>query len=147
MKLNRNMINEMINTFCKITTVIFIACCLRSGFFTRTEEFYSVFDVLSILSIALISVLLTLPFYSQKERSKKTFLIMQIAYYIEVNISTLIIGFLRNWFSFENIKGLLSLEIIITLTYGLVMFLNYIAYSSEAKKMNEKLQERNVFGE
>ena len=70
MKLNRNMINEMINTFCKITTVIFIACCLRSGFFTRTEEFYSVFDVLSILSIALISVLLTLPFYSQKERSR-----------------------------------------------------------------------------
>jgi hypothetical protein len=147
MKLNRNMINEMINTFCKITTVIFIACCLRSGFFTKIEEFYSVFDVLSILSIALISVLLTLPFYSQKERSKKTFLLMQIAYYIEVNISTLIIGFLRNWFSFENIKGLLSLEIIITLTYGLVMFLNYIAYSSEAKKMNAKLKERNVFGE
>lgn len=141
--MNKENINNIINTFCKITTVIFIACCIRSAFFTKIEEMYSVFDVLAILLIALISALLTIPFYTPKERSKKAFLLMQIFYFIEVNITALTIGFWRHWFSFENIKGLVSLEIIIIFSYATTMFISYKADSSKAKEMNSKLKERN----
>ena len=142
MKLNKENLNTMINTFCKITTIILIVCCLDCVFISKIQRLYSVTDILSIMLIALISVLLTIPFYSQKQLSKKVQFIMQILYFIEVNISCILIGFWQKWFSFDKITTLAPYEAVIVITYALVMIINYKIASTQAKEMNKKLQER-----
>ena len=69
---------------------------------------------------------------------------MQILYFIEVNVSCILIGFWQKWFSFEKITTLASYEAVIVITYTLVMAINYKIASTQAKEMNKKIQERKA---
>ena len=86
MKFNKENINSMITTFCRIVTTIFIACCVYCSFFWKNTRIFSVTDIFCILMIGFTSVLYLIPFYSQKERSKKALFILQIIYFLEINI-------------------------------------------------------------
>ena len=93
--------------------------------------------------IGFTSVLYLIPFYSQKERSKKALFILQIIYFLEINITSLIIGFWREWFSTQNIISVIFYEAVIIFVYTVVMIVSYKMDDSKAKEMNEKLKARN----
>ena len=143
MKFNKENINSMITTFCRIVTTIFIACCVYCSFFWKNTRIFSVTDIFCILMIGFTSVLYLIPFYSQKERSKKALFILQIIYFLEINITSLIIGFWREWFSTQNILSVIFYETVIIFVYTVVMIVSYKIDDSKAKEMNEKLKARN----
>ena len=71
-------------------------------------------------------------------------IILQIAYFIIINAATLTTGFLLRWFNFKNPIAVLSFEIVIILVYITVMVISYKIDAVSAKKMNKKLEERNM---
>lgn len=135
-------IQILIKIFTRVVTAILLISSVYIYFFWGNEKIWSLVDILCLLLIALASALCILPFLSKKEHSKNMTLLFNILYFLQVNIISLLIGFLRQWFSLENIISLFYFELVIILVYALVMFINYKIDNYEAKKMNEKLKER-----
>lgn len=135
-------IQILIKIFTRVVTAILLISSVYIYFFWGNEKIWSLVDILCLLLIALASALCILPFLSKKEHSKNMTLLFNILYFLQVNIISLLIGFLRQWFSLENIVTLFYFELVIILVYALVMFINYKIDNYEAKKMNEKLKER-----
>lgn len=135
-------IQILIKIFTRVVTAILLISSVYIYFFWGNEKIWSLVDILCLLLIALASALCILPFLSKKEHSKNMTLLFNILYFLQVNIISLLIGFLRQWFSLENIVSLFYFELVIILVYALVMFINYKIDNYEAKKMNEKLKER-----
>lgn len=135
-------IQILIKIFTRVVTAILLISSVYIYFFWGNEKIWSLVDILCLLLIALASALCILPFLSKKEHSKNMTLLFNILYFLQVNIISLLIGFLRQWFSLENIISLFYFELVIILVYALVMFISYKIDNYEAKKMNEKLKER-----
>ena len=71
-------------------------------------------------------------------------IIMNVLYYIGINIISLSIGFWLKWFYFTKLSSFLPFELVITGTYVLVMFIFYKIDIDTADKMNQKLKEFEI---
>ena len=101
----------------------------------------SVIDLLCLIMIGLLDSILYIPFLADKDFSKRQWIIMNIFYFIGINITTLVFGYFLCWFSFSKINSFITLEGVILCTYSLVMFFFYKVDVNTAEKMNERLKE------
>ena len=110
--------------------------------FWGTERIFSALDILGILLIGIVSAICIIPFMSEKEYSKKGLLALNILYFLELNIASLVIGFILKWFCFEVISSVVLFELVIIAVYVIVSVINYKIDLNEANVMNKKLNSK-----
>ena len=80
-------------------------------------------------------------FYIKKNMSAKLIAIVQIFYFLILNAVLLLIGLNLGWFKKE-ISSLVAMEIMFIVVYFVVTLLVYLVDFNEAKKINQKLNDR-----
>lgn len=91
---------------------------------------------------ALGSVILPLEGEKEKEVSRIAMLVRTVLYFIYINVAVLGLGFLFEWFTFGNIWQVLGMELAILFVFVGVFLISYWSQYREAKRMNEKLKNR-----
>lgn len=132
-------ISELIKVFTRVVTTIFIIASVYLYIFWGTQKVFSVIDIFGILIIGFVSAICIIPFMSEKEYSKKGLLALNILYFLELNIASLVIGFILKWFCFEVISSVVLFELVIIAVYVIVSVINYKIDLNEANEMNKKL--------
>ena len=134
-------IKFLISIFTRILSGIIIIdsiiLCIRTGKNTQL----SLVDFFGIILIAFLCSVLYLPFLTDKVFSKRKMIIMNVLYFVGINIISLLTGFWLKWFYFTKLSSILPFELVITGTYVLVMFIFYKIDTDTADKMNQKLKE------
>ena len=136
-------IDWMIQIFTRVVTTIFLIASVYEAIFVGMDVAFRIIDLWGIMLIGVLCAVGYLPMLSEKEYSKITMIILQVAYFVIINAATLTTGFMLKWFNFKNPVAVFSFEIVIILVYVTVMMISYKIDSDSAKKMNEKLEERN----
>lgn len=97
-----------------------------------------------ILGLSVVCTLgsVILPMEDGKEVSKISMLVRTVLYYLYISVVVLGLGFLFDWFTFRNVPQVLGMLIAIAAVFLAVYFFSYCAQCREAKRMNEKLRER-----
>ena len=137
-------ITAILEIFTRVVTAIFFFATLYEALFVSMEVTFKIIDIWGIMLIGILCGICYLPMLSEKNYSKRTMIILQIAYFIIINAATLVTGFLLRWFNFKNPIAVLSFEVVIILVYLTVMLISYKIDAVSAKKMNKKLEERNM---
>ncbi len=135
-------IKFLITLFTRVLTAIIIFDSIMLLISSGTKAYLSVSDLGCLILISLLCAIFYIPFLADKDFSKRQWIIMNICYFLAVNITTLIFGYLMHWFSFSKISSFIALEVVIICAYSLVMFFFYKLDMNTADKMNEKLKER-----
>lgn len=137
-------LESMLVLFEKITVgIVFVTAIYIPIFYGWDDVIYA--DILwQILFLSAVCALgsIILPLEGEKELSRKAFLIRVILYYVYVNAAVLSLGFLYGWFTFRNGLQVLGMELAIAFVYGTIWLLVYWSQCQEAKRMNQKLRER-----
>lgn len=132
----------MIKIHTRVVTGIFLFMCIYF-FWVSTDAALRIKDVFGVQLIGLISAVAYLPLMTDRELSKTKMIIFNIVYCLTINASVMVIGFLLNWFNLSNKATFIGGELMFVSVYALMMFIAYKIDNSEAKKMNQKLKERN----
>ncbi len=135
-------IKFLITLFTRVLTAIIIFDSIMLLISSGTKAYLSVSDLICLILISLLCAIFYIPFLADKDFSKRQWIIMNICYFLAVNITTLVFGYLMHWFSFSKISSFIALEAVIICAYSLVMFFFYKLDMNTADKMNEKLKER-----
>ncbi|MBO4732305.1 MAG: DUF3021 family protein [Spirochaetaceae bacterium] len=133
----------VINIFTRVCTAIFVLATIYTTIFFGAGAHFRMSDIWYILLIGAISAVCYIPFLANGEYSKLTMILMQIGYFLVINVCVLAIGFKMEWFSAQNTKTVIGFETIIILVYVLVSVLSYKIESDAANKMNKLLKNRN----
>lgn len=137
-------LESMLVLFEKITVgIVFVTAIYIPVFYGWDDEIYA--DILwQILFLSAVCALgsIILPLEGEKELSRKALLIRIILYYIYVNAVVLGLGFLYRWFTFRNGLQVLGMELAIAFVFGMIWLIVYWSQCQEAKRMNQKLKER-----
>ena len=135
----------MVAMFEKITAgVLFVTAVYIPIFYGWDLELHA--DILwQILFLSAVCALgcVILPLEGEREVSRNAMLIRTILYYIYINVVVLGLGFLFGWFTFRNGLQVLGMELGIAFVYIAVYLICYWSQCREAKRMNEKLKERD----
>ncbi len=134
-------INFLITLFTRILTAIIIFDSIMQLILSGSNAKVSVIDLLCLIAIALLDTLMYIPFLADKDFSKTQWVIMNVLYFLGINITTVVIALLLGWINFTRIASLVSIECVIICTYSLVMIFFYKVDASTADKMNKKLKE------
>lgn len=134
-------INMMITIHTRVVTAIFLFMVIY--FFMVTDFTLKIRDILGVQIIGLVSAVAYLPLMTDKEVSKRKMIIMNVVYCLTINLTVMITGLVLHWFSFSNNISWICGEIMFVSVYALMMFIAYKIDTSTAKKINEKLKERN----
>ena len=134
--------NILINIFTRVVTTIFLIVTIYEALFIDINLTFRIIDIWGIMLIGLLCSICYLPLLSEKNYSKAAMIILQAVYFIVINATTLITGFLLHWFNFKNPLAVFSFELIIIFVYIIVMVISYKIDSDSAKEMNKKLKER-----
>ena len=137
-------INIMLMIFTRVVTAIFLIASIYITFFFGNERVMASTDIWAIMFIGFVSAVCYLPFLLEINYSKIAMVILQVIYFLIINAVTLITGAFRGWFTFKNPVNAISFEAVIICVYVIVMIVSYIIDSDSAKKMNQKLEERNM---
>lgn len=132
----------LINIHTRVVTGIFFFICFYL-FWLPGSTSIRIKDILCIQIIGLISALAYLPFLAKKEYSKTVMVILQISYFLVINLSVLAIGFVMRWFSFKIKGSIIAIELMIIAVYAITMAIFYIVDYTDASKLTKKIQERN----
>lgn len=137
-------LESMFVLFEKVTVgIVFVTAVYIPVFYGWDNEIHA--DILwKILFLSAVCALgsVILPLEGEKEVSKKSILVRAGLYYIYINAAVLGLGFLYGWFTFRNGWQVLGMELAIVFVYGAVWLVVYWSQCQEAKRMNEKLRER-----
>ena len=133
----------IINIFTRVCTAIFLLATIYTTIFFGAGAHFRMSDIWYILLIGAISAVCYIPFLANVEYSKLTMILMQIGYFLVINVCVLAIGFKMEWFSAQNTKTVIGFETIIILVYAVVSTLSYKIESNTADKMNKLLKNRN----
>ena len=137
-------LQSMISFFEKITAgILFVTAIYIPVFYGWDLVIYA--DIL--WQILLLSAVCTwgslhMPLEGEKEISRYAMLMRTILYYAYINVAVLGLGFLFGWFSFQNGQQVLGMELAIAFVFLVVDLVSYWTQYQEAKRMNEKLKER-----
>ena len=135
-------INILINIFTRVFTTIFLIVTIYEALFVDINLTFRIIDVWGIMLIGLLCAICYLPLLTEKNYSKTTMIILQIAYFVVINATTLVTGILLHWFNFKKTMTVLIFELIIIFVYITVMFIFYKIDYNSAKEMNKRLKER-----
>lgn len=131
-----------INIYTRVVCGIFLLNCLYLIWLPGNPSL-KISDIIGIQLIGLISAIANIPFLIEKEYSKVALGILNVAYFLVVNISVLVLGYLMGWFSFRIKGSLIGVEIMIIAVYALTKGIFYIIDFNSASKLTKKLKERN----
>ena len=134
--------NILINIFTRVVTTIFLIVTIYEALFIDMSVTFRIIDIWGIMLIGLICGICYIPLLSEKNYSKAAMIILQALYFIVINATTLITGFLLHWFNFKSPLAVFSFELIIIFVYITVMIVFYKIDYNSAKEMNKKLKER-----
>lgn len=138
----KEMFSIMINIATRVITMIFI---IISVFYMIIGDAFliklSLEDVCGILLMGLTSGLAFGLFYIKKNITTRQSVIIHIIYFSILNIVLLLIGLHLGWFKKE-LSSLISMEIMFVVVYAVVTLLVYLFDFNEAKKINQKLNDR-----
>lgn len=138
----KDKINILVNIFTRVVTTIFLIVTIYEALFVDIKLTFRIIDIWGILLIGLLCAICYLPLLSEKNYSKTTMIILQIAYFVVINATTLVTGILLHWFNFKKTMAVLIFELIIIFVYITVMFIFYKIDYNSAKEMNKRLKER-----
>lgn len=137
-------LEAMAAIFVKVAAgILFVTAVYIPVFYGWDLELHA--DILwQILFLSAVCTLgsIILPLEGEREVSRKTMFIRIVGYYIYINAAVLGFGFLFGWFVFRNGPQVLGMEVAIAFVYIVVYIVSYWFQSREAKRMNEKLKER-----
>ncbi|MCR4954918.1 MAG: DUF3021 family protein [Treponema sp.] len=134
----------LVEIFTRVVTAIFFFATLYEAIFVGMDVTFKIVDIWGIMFIAVLCAVCSLPMLSEKEYSKLTMIILQVVYFVFINAATIATGFFLHWFNFKNPVAVFSFEVVIILVYVTVIVVSYKMDADSAKKMNEKLEERNI---
>ncbi|MCI9447796.1 MAG: DUF3021 domain-containing protein [Lachnospiraceae bacterium] len=137
-------LESMVSFFEKIAAgILFVTAVYIPIFYGWDLELHA--DILwQILFLAAVCALgsIIIPLEGGREVSRNSMLIRTILYFAYVNAAVLGCGFWYGWFSFHNGWQVMGMELAIIFVYAAVYLVCYFSQSQEAKRMNEKLKER-----
>ena len=138
----KEMISIMINIATRVITMIFV---IISVFYLVIGDAdlikFSLEDICGILVMGLASGLAFGLFYIKKNTTTKQSIAIHIIYFSILNVVLLLIGLHLGWFRKE-LSSLISMEIMFVAVYAVVTLLVYLFDFNEAKKINQKLNDR-----
>lgn len=138
----KEMISIMINIATRVITMIFV---IISVFYLVIGDAdlikFSLEDICGILVMGLASGLAFGLFYIKKNTTTKQSIVIHIIYFSILNVVLLLIGLHLGWFRKE-LSSLISMEIMFVAVYAVVTLLVYLFDFNEAKKINQKLNDR-----
>ena len=136
------MISEMINITTRVVTMIFVIITISSILAGDAKTIrFGLEDIVGVLLMGLTSGVGFGVFYIKKNMSAKLIAIVQIFYFLILNAVLLLIGLNLGWFKKE-ISSLVAMEIMFIVVYFVVTLLVYLVDFNEAKKINQKLNDR-----
>lgn len=138
----RRILETMINTFTRVTSMIIVIEIIYIYFIFGENITLTIRDLLGVVGIGLISAISSILIIMSENKSKPTRLIIQIIYFLIINASVITIGFFLKWFSFQYKESVIAMEFVILLVYAIVMFISYKIDSSDIKGINEILKKR-----
>ena len=136
----REKLNTLILLFTRFATSIFLIDSIVLLAVKGREAKLLATDVLVILALALVCAILYILLLSDRNVSKTKMLLLQLLYFIIIDVLVLFTGNLLCWFSFKHIPSFLAFEGVIIGAIAVTIFYSYRADSITAKKMNKKLQ-------
>lgn len=140
----KDILSQMINICTRVVTSIFVISTPVAFLFGDNKVTFSSSDVLSIITIGLISGVEFLIFYIPKKISKKLMILLQFIYFAIINTAVLLIGFRQGWFNVNDKASVLMMEGMFVLVYIIVTVLVFVFDFREANKMNKLLQKRKM---
>lgn len=138
-------LKSMAEFFEKITTgILFVTAVYIPAFYGWDQ----VLHVEILWQILLLSVVCTLgsiimPLGEEKEVSRNSMLMRHSLYYIYINVVVLALGYVFDWFSFQNAGQVFGMVLAIAFVYIAVALVCYWIQLREAEKINRKLKERD----
>lgn len=138
--MNKTRLRFFIDLFSKITTFSFIFSSAYILIFAGLETTFSVRYVWGILGQAFVLAAAYVPFVTEKEISKKKYLIYNILYFLFADLVVLGFGFYLGWFSLKRPATIVAMEINFILIFFTVWVIMYLSAKNSATKMNEQLK-------
>ena len=136
------MISEMINITTRVVTMVFIIITIFTLLTGDAKTIYfGLEDICGVLLMGLTSGIGFGVFYIKKNMSPKQTVLVHILYFLILNVVLLLIGLNLGWFKKE-ISSLVAMEIMFIVVYFVVTLLVYLVDFNEAKKINQKLNDR-----
>ncbi len=130
----------LLDMFAKLSTTIFVFSSIYIAIFNGVRVSLSISYIWGVLALALVLTLVYAPFITEKEVSKKRFLIYNICYFVFADLVVLLFGFLLKWFSFEHPLSIMAMELTFVVVFIVVHLIMYFSAKSTADKMNEQLK-------
>lgn len=138
--MNKNILDQFIEMFAKLTTAIFIFSSIYISLFVGFSETLSVKYIWGVLFVSFIISVARIPFFYEKERSKLQYVILNIVYFFVTNSVVLLTGFFLHWFTLEKPETIIGMEITYIAVFAVVWGLIYISIKHSAQKLNEQLK-------
>ena len=136
------MFSEMVNITTRVVTMIFIIITIVSLITGDAKHItFRLVDIGGVLLMGLISGAGFGIFYIKKNLTPKQLVLIQIVYFLILNVMLLLIGLKLGWFEKE-LSSLIIMEIMFIVVYFVVTVLVYLFDFNEAKKINQKLNDR-----
>jgi len=136
-------IETLIKIYTRVVTGIFLFICVYLFWYTD-EMMIRIIDIAGVHVVGLVCAIAYLPLLTDKEFSKRKMIVMNILYFLSINVTVFVVGYVLKWASFSVKGSLFTIEGMIILIYALMMFISYRIDSNETNKINKKLQERNL---
>lgn len=131
----------MLNVCTRVITLIFIVTTLFEKFIQHNDTHWAINDIWGVLFIGIVSGLGAGFFCMLKEASKINVIISHIVYFLVLNAVLLFTSLKLGWFEIE-FSSLMTMEFMFVLIYAAVSVLVYMLDYNEAKKINQKIQDR-----
>ncbi len=100
----------------------------------------SVAFIWEILAQALILTLATIPFFTEKEMTKKRYLFCTIYYFIFSDIVVMAFAVFYRWIILTEPVTIIAMEITFITVFIVVYFIMYLSEKKSVTKMNEQLK-------
>lgn len=138
--MNKDILMRFFDRFAIITTVIFLFSGIFIAVFWGTSTEIHLSYVFAVLIISFVLSAIYYPIEMDEKMSRKKRLVLNILYFLIVNVSVAITGFYLGWFTMENKKMLAGFEFTILAVYAVIMLIMWFHDKHTADKMNDRLR-------
>ena len=138
----KEMFSVMINICTRVVTLIFIISTLVICLSGNAKDIrWTILDIWGVLFIGIASGVCFGLFYIKKNLTAKQSLCIHVIYFLILNCVLLVTGLKLGWFV-KKVSSLVTMEIMFVVIYFAVSCLVYLFDFNEAKKINQKIQDR-----
>lgn len=137
----KELFSIMLNVCTRVITLIFIVTTLFEKFIQKQDTHWAINDIWGVLFIGIVSGLGSGIFCYLKEASKINVIVSHVVYFLMLNAVLLFTSLKLGWFEIE-FSSLMTMEFMFVLIYAAVSVLVYMLDYNEAKKINQKIQDR-----